>query len=443
MKFKKGNTVELLRTKLDPCGSWFTGKIVEVNGDWYTVRYDLLLNHEGEPLAEKVHKDDIRPQPPFTMKERWVNGDIAEVFDIHSWRFGKVAKAMNNNRFVVRLFGSIQLREFCRSDLRVRQVWRNKKWVKIGKVGGDKQINNNITEYSSKYSQEFLVYEELQQGIQEETYSVDRTWQDYIKTHFKSSPQGAVIARGHKRGRATMKEGRCDRLLVRTLPFLEQVDVVSSPKAKLGEKCIKRSFDMDVKNEKTNNYSLCLSSTPVRGTEESNKCSVASCSSNNVGESSVRNSQKSPRIIYASYLDDVGSSCDSRPKKKCLPSWTEDEVEADDIHEVELNAYKSTVQALYSSGPLSWEQESLLTNLRLSLHISNEEHLLYLSFVGVHVNIFVHVILDILAKSSGGIAQYAADILSTGYRAVPLKICQMLINVFSPAENGELKKDSG
>lgn len=49
-----------------------------------------------------------------------------------------------------------------------------------------------------------------------------------------------------------------------------------------------------------------------------------------------------------------------------------------DVHELELEAYRSTVRALHASGPLTWEQESLLTNLRLSLNISNEEHLLQL-----------------------------------------------------------------
>ncbi|XP_039003814.1 uncharacterized protein LOC120130704 [Hibiscus syriacus] len=49
-----------------------------------------------------------------------------------------------------------------------------------------------------------------------------------------------------------------------------------------------------------------------------------------------------------------------------------------DIHELELRAYKSTVKALYASGPLTWRQEFLLTNLRLSLNISDEEHLLQL-----------------------------------------------------------------
>lgn len=39
------------------------------------------------------------------------------------------------------------------------------------------------------------------------------------------------------------------------------------------------------------------------------------------------------------------------------------------IHQLGLNAYRSTLVALYASGPLSWKQESLLTNLRIMLHI--------------------------------------------------------------------------
>jgi len=46
-----------------------------------------------------------------------------------------------------------------------------------------------------------------------------------------------------------------------------------------------------------------------------------------------------------------------------------------EIHQLELNAYRSIIVALYASGPLSWEREALLTNLRLMLHITNDEYL--------------------------------------------------------------------
>lgn len=52
-----------------------------------------------------------------------------------------------------------------------------------------------------------------------------------------------------------------------------------------------------------------------------------------------------------------------------------------EIHRLELWAYRSTLAALHASGPLSWDKESLLTNLRSTLHISNDEHLMELRYL--------------------------------------------------------------
>lgn len=48
----------------------------------------------------------------------------------------------------------------------------------------------------------------------------------------------------------------------------------------------------------------------------------------------------------------------------------------DEIHRLELNAYRCTMEALHASGPLTWEKETMVTNLRMLLHISNDEHLI-------------------------------------------------------------------
>lgn len=56
---------------------------------------------------------------------------------------------------------------------------------------------------------------------------------------------------------------------------------------------------------------------------------------------------------------------------------TKKELEAE-VHRLELQAYHCTMEALHASGPLSWEKETLVTNLRLLLHISNDEHLMEL-----------------------------------------------------------------
>ncbi|MFS7916948.1 putative ENT domain, Agenet domain, plant type, ENT domain-like superfamily [Helianthus anomalus] len=51
---------------------------------------------------------------------------------------------------------------------------------------------------------------------------------------------------------------------------------------------------------------------------------------------------------------------------------------ADEIHRLELDAYRYTMVSLHASGPLNWEKETMVTNLRISLHISNDEHLIML-----------------------------------------------------------------
>lgn len=124
--------------------------------------------------------------------------------------------------------------------------------------------------------------------------------------------------------------------------------------------------------DKFNDQAITNKCSRLLSTEDSGQCSVASCSSNNTVESRpCRNSNEGFKDL-----------CDNSDAESSFPSTQhmEEKVEID-IHELEYNAYKSTVKALYASGPLSWEQESLLTNLRLYLHISDEEHLSQLRYL--------------------------------------------------------------
>lgn len=111
---------------------------------------------------------------------------------------------------------------------------------------------------------------------------------------------------------------------------------------------------------------------PLR-TREEDECSVASCSAN-YSEHSTSDDDHQSVGTGSCFPDDVMSACEYGQE-------TEDAYGSGlflNIHELELRAYRSTVRALHAAGLLTWEQESLLTNLRLSLNISNEEHLLQL-----------------------------------------------------------------
>jgi hypothetical protein len=56
----------------------------------------------------------------------------------------------------------------------------------------------------------------------------------------------------------------------------------------------------------------------------------------------------------------------------------------EETHLLELHAYRATMLALYACGSISWEQEALLTNLRLTLNISTDEHLAELRSLVTH-----------------------------------------------------------
>ncbi|XP_022771181.1 uncharacterized protein LOC111314270 [Durio zibethinus] len=393
MKFRKGNSVEVLRREHDSCGSWFTANILSADGDNYTVRYKLVTDHEGKQVVEKVQGKDVRPLPPSVNGKSWAIGDIAEVFDIQCWRVGKVAKVLkNNNRFVIKFFGSIQLKEFYASSLRIRQAWHDNKWMVIGMVAQGRDLANKCTPkipcraggllfrtslHLSKTLQSRQKDIEGQQKGRSDNVtmclSMRATSKDYAHQSEECNMDPLFGGTLKKRKSPPCYRG-CDETLKRTLPLFNQVDDISCPHVGVDEKFIKRSTNRNNRMEDTTPHSLYDSSRPVRSTEDSDQCSVASCSFNGVADYAGQISHKSLKNTPSN--SDAESSFPSFCGKRDLLLSPVDKVV--DIHELELHAYKSTVEALYASGPLTWEQESLLTNLRLSLNISDEEHLLQL-----------------------------------------------------------------
>ncbi|KAF2302542.1 hypothetical protein GH714_037671 [Hevea brasiliensis] len=76
------------------------------------------------------------------------------------------------------------------------------------------------------------------------------------------------------------------------------------------------------------------------------------------------------------YCDAESSSgVDYAKEGRLVPSDARMGVE---LHRSELSTYCSAIQDLYALGPLRWEDEAKLTNLRQMLHISDDEHLMVL-----------------------------------------------------------------
>ena len=161
-------------------------------------------------------------------------------------------------------------------------------------------------------------------------------------------------------------------------------DDVASSKGKQHEKCLQPSFVKKVngcselimerdKTDGTVRYSrlICLESDD----DNSVSSSVASCSvDRNYSHKLRRVFTTGPFEGNDSQLSDAESYCNLRPKEGNFLLPAKEEF-TEEVHRLELHAYRCTIAALHASGPLTWEHELLLTNLRQSLHISNDEHL--------------------------------------------------------------------
>lgn len=165
---------------------------------------------------------------------------------------------------------------------------------------------------------------------------------------------------------------------------LEKVDAVAYPSEHVGEKCMLASFNNGTNQYQFNKMALVKPNNGITDCLERIIDSNDSCSDvSSVGSCSVISSgpNKVSSDMFAGPCQDADSLCSDaeslsvggEEEKRTL--YPNEDIAAR-IHRLELHAYSSTLKAMYASGPLTWEQELLLTDLRISLHISNDEHLL-------------------------------------------------------------------
>ncbi|KAK9947621.1 hypothetical protein M0R45_003236 [Rubus argutus] len=328
MRFKRGSNVEVLRKKEVPSGSWCCAKIICHDGHKYTVRYDGFEGATDETIVERVHRTAIRPcPPPLEVTENWV--PVMVVGSCQEYKVGKL-------------------------EVRVRQFWQDDKWV----VMESSKVNLQKTHTASSQN--------LKRG----------------SSYFYS--QDEAYGGATEKFRAVEKEGRCHRVIASNSSKL--AEQVALPRHMLGGKEIRVSFnnrttvfsEVDLEKRKPSGNVGCLFAVKLKSDIDTVTCSVGSCSigSNDPYKPPHQVSSGSTRDFEDQFCD-AESVCQSGYEEGNSVLPTKKELAAE-IHRLELQAYRCTIEALHASGPLSWEQEELVTNLRLSLHISNDEHLMEL-----------------------------------------------------------------
>ncbi|KAK3025731.1 LOW QUALITY PROTEIN: hypothetical protein RJ639_042500 [Escallonia herrerae] len=377
MRYKKGSKVEVLRNEV-PSASWRSATIVCRNGT--ITLYDVHPDVADDQVVGNMSRKSIRPCPPLIdLAEDWVPGDVVELFHNLSWKMATVSKFLGRDQFLVRLFGLSQEFIVRKSDLQLRQSWIDSQWIVIGKGSRSCEVGESYWQSTPNYIQT--------RGSQVKRIDMAKSF--YVKDHslavqnninFKESrvassrtlkrgvpqcdSQVEPCYRSAKKFRATDKEGTCHRVITGiSSSSPEKVEAIASTREMLGEKFIYHSLKnrtigfSGVDAEEKQNGALWYSHTLSL---EPNDADSATCS---IG----------PFEDTEGHYNDAESFCPFGNEKGNFISSPKEE-----LHRLELHAYRCTLEALHASGSLSWEQESLVTNLRISLHISNDEHLMEL-----------------------------------------------------------------
>lgn len=386
--------MEVLSNKGIPSGTWQCAEIMCSNGHYYTVRYDGLADE-----TERVSKKVIRPSPPPEVSGNWAPGDVVEVLDNFSWKMAKVLEVSGKNHFFVRLLGSSIEFKVHKFDIRVRLSWHDGKWVIIGKGSGSCEEGKHPENLTLKYCDNSTAQDEKTNTRTNLNFEDDQTpvrneedlWKSYIsssKTLKRESYFQVEVFHGEtKKFRAIEKDGRVNRVVAADpSTLLEQEDVVACPREIVGEKCLLASIDrrkIRISEKQTHRRDQncavgCSFAENLEPNEaESVKCSVGSCSIGGNSEYEFPRYFSSGPVKDDSHISDA-ESCSSSGYNEGICLAPTKEVLAAEIHRLELHAYRCTIEALHASGPLSWEKEALVTNLRISLNISNDEHLMEL-----------------------------------------------------------------
>ncbi|CAL5091088.1 unnamed protein product [Urochloa decumbens] len=328
----------------------------------------------------KNMKEGIKPHQPVQLRRsRWVLGDVTEVLDHNSWRLGKITEVLNYDYFVIRLVGFIQPREFHISCLRIPHNYDSKNLTVADRVSELSKPSRLVdrSSYHSKFAmeQDPRAYEEDDQNTRRKAangcgLASART----VKRKLEAStmPPDHLVRTGKKQKVAAYEVRQVTKnVLPLKMSAKNDIDGDHFYRPLSG-----RCNDL-AKNNNTKRKPDCKvlhsSEIPLHIKEE-NECSVASCSINYLECCTIDDKQSVG--ICSCFPDDAMSACPP------MSAQENNDVYGSDlhmnVHELELQAYQSTIRAFHAAGPLTWEQESLLTNLRLSLNISNEEHLLQL-----------------------------------------------------------------
>ncbi|VAH56541.1 unnamed protein product [Triticum turgidum subsp. durum] len=401
-------------------GAWRAGEVVWGNGHSYVMRW-----FDGGPESGRILRKFVRPLPDPAVKlpADLVPGDNVEVLDGSLWKWAEVVAAAAD-QFEVKIVGSSQVLTADRDALRPRQVYGEKGWVVLHKgnkipvesvvpsrpIPG-KNINGNLG--GGKYADPHAVKLGGKTTMKRSSPTVTADGDvapDAKRFHFHSSsklfpkeaPDGKRL---HSSSKLFPKDARypshCYLMKKRrqetgndkSYYHEESCDAVGGTV---------RDSSSDTDGGSSSSSTSDRSSSSADGSDGDNSSSSSSGSNSNggvpevpaAGERCQENREASiPPPPLSREEEEQDSSDDGRASVTMhrRPADVDEEeavamkrnrqaAEAHQedhgrVHGLELEAYVSVMKAFRATGPLSWAKEELLSDLRLHLHVSGDEHL--------------------------------------------------------------------
>uniref|UniRef100_A0A7N0U8K0 ENT domain-containing protein n=4 Tax=Kalanchoe fedtschenkoi TaxID=63787 RepID=A0A7N0U8K0_KALFE len=334
MKFKKGTKVEVFSDTGGPSGSWMCGEIVNGNGRYYTVKYHPYASKKSEGVLCRVARDCMRPCPPVLDVTSWASRDIVEELKAHN------------------------------CDIRPRLVWQDEKWVLTGKDCRLMHLNSGRGDDAGD-------------NIVVVKYKKDTTHSCIVssRTLKRAFPYGSSFIGNAQKKLKISTDGKHKQLT--HTQQAEKVGVVAYPPQICGDRYLQSSFNVgtpayhNLQKEAPNPFECSLARSHQLD-EISVASSVGSCSFSGGRD----NELQYPDTTALS--SDADSLCLRGEDRDELFNLSPDEMLAGELYRLELHAYRKMLEAFHASGAISWEKEELLTDLRISLHISDDDHLLEL-----------------------------------------------------------------
>lgn len=118
-------------------GSQGPMEAIQGSGPNFMARHVKSKGGSNHVMVEQASHKVIMPcHPQLEVSEAWAPGDVVEVFDNNSWKMATVSEVLGKMYILVRLLGSSQEFKVRKSDIRVRQSWKDDDdaRVTVGKV---------------------------------------------------------------------------------------------------------------------------------------------------------------------------------------------------------------------------------------------------------------------------------------------------------------------